>query len=152
MGRLLAYERGKGPRGEPGGSPAFSPRPSRRSQRRGGRGEPQRRGYVGETWFPPRERAEGERRSFAPPLRDLDVETELIEGPADDEVDEVVDRFGSVIEARSEEQHGRAGFLDRERVAQVDQRQRRLARHHDELPLLFQSHGRRTVDEVRHRA
>src|SRR2546429_2162589 len=46
------------------------PPPNERGRGRGGRGNRevppavhQRRGLVGETWFPPRERAEGERRS-----------------------------------------------------------------------------------------
>src|SRR5438270_7146546 len=44
----FAHERGGVP-GEPGGSPT--------------KAASGRRGSVGETWFPPRERAEGERRS-----------------------------------------------------------------------------------------
>src|SRR6266702_2554984 len=51
---LVAYERGEGGAGGPGGSPAI----------------PKEGGNVGETRFPPRERAEGERRSCLP-SRDL---------------------------------------------------------------------------------
>src|SRR5438093_11042844 len=51
---------GKG-RGKPGGFPGLSLRRLRRSQRRKSRSElSRRRGFVGETWFPPRDRAEGE--------------------------------------------------------------------------------------------
>src|SRR5919108_3654332 len=49
-------------------------------------------------------RARGERTrpggSHAPPFHELDVETELIQSAADDEIDEVVDRVGAVVEAR----------------------------------------------------
>src|SRR6266853_804618 len=98
IGRLVAYERGRGPRGEPGGSPGCSRRPARRSQRRAGRRVQQRRGLVGETWFPSRERAEGEGRSLSPPLRDLDLQSELVQSTSNDEVHEIVDRLGTVVE------------------------------------------------------
>src|SRR6266508_990500 len=63
IGRSPADEQWKGRRGKPGGFPAYSPQPTGRSQRRGGSGVTERRGPVGETWFPLRERAEGEPRS-----------------------------------------------------------------------------------------
>ena len=60
------------------------------------------------------------RRSLTPPLRERVLEPELVERAADDEVDEVVDRLGSVVEARREEEDRRARLAQREHVAQVD--------------------------------
>src|SRR5712691_11024405 len=57
IGQPLAYERGGVP-GEPEGSPNES--------------ASERRGPVGETWFPPRERAESERRSSVTPETRID--------------------------------------------------------------------------------
>src|SRR5437867_570464 len=74
---------------------------------------------------------------------------ELIEAAGDDEVDEVLDRLGPVIEAgRGEEDHG-AGLLQRGEAVQVDRRQRRLARHEHELPALLQRDRGGAVDQVR---
>src|SRR5919198_6177205 len=87
--------------------------------------------------------------SVAPPLHQLDVETQLVERTGDDEVDEIVDALRPVVEARREEEHRRSRLLDREHVAQMDERERRLARHQDELPLLLQSDGGGSVNEVR---
>src|SRR4051812_45392938 len=72
IGTSRADELWKGRKGKPGGFPLLSPRPTRRSQRRGGRGDLQRRELVRETWFPSRERAEGERRSRGGPFHVLD--------------------------------------------------------------------------------
>ena len=77
---------------------------------------------------------------------------ELVEAACDDEVDEILDRRGTVVEARrGEEDHG-ARLVERREAAEVDRRERRLARDEHELaPLLERDRGR-TVDQVRHRA
>src|SRR6266542_5717449 len=90
--------------------------------------------------------------SVSPPLDQLDVEAELVEGATDDEVDKVMDGLSAVVEARREEEHRCARLLNGEHVAEMDERQGRLARHQHELPFLLQRHRDRAVDEVRHRA
>ena len=49
------------------------------------------------------------------------VEPELVEAPRDDEVDEIVDRLGSVIEAGSQEENRRARLTDLQRQASLRQ-------------------------------
>ena len=44
------------------------------------------------------------------------------------------------------------GLAELEQVLEVDRRERRLARHEDELALLLQRDGRGAMDQVRHRA
>src|SRR5438094_1808006 len=99
------------------------PPPNERGRGRGGRGNRevppavhQRRGLVGETWFPPRERAEVERRSFVSPRQD----------------DRVVglppDRDLGVLRRK------RLGILPVERDDQRHRRARRLHRHSDPRP------------------
>src|SRR5207253_7180547 len=88
-----------------------------------------RRGLAGETWFPPRERAEGERRSPAPLRHEAVLEPELVEAARDDEVDELADRLPPVVEAGREEEDDGARLPQLEHPPQVDRRQRRLAGH-----------------------
>src|SRR3954454_6825144 len=92
------------------------------------------------------------RRSLSPSLRQRVLEAELVERAADDEVDEILHRLGAVVEARREKEDRRARLTECEHVAQVDRRERRLARHHDQPALLLDCHRRRTMDEVLHRA
>ena len=80
------------------------------------------------------------------------LEPQLVEGPRDDEVDEVLDGFGAVVEAGCEEEDRGSGLAQREHVAEMDRRQRRLARHEHEPALFLQRDGRGAVDEVLHRA
>src|SRR4051812_34365601 len=80
------------------------------------------------------------------------LEADVVQDSRDDEVDEVVDRRGAVVEARREEQDGRARAAQRQHVLEMDRRQRRLAGADDELPLLLERDRRRAVDEVLHRA
>ena len=68
----------------------------------------------------------------APPPDERGVDAELVEAARDDEVDEVLDRLGAVVEARrGEEDHG-AGVVERREPAEVDRRERRLARDEHE--------------------
>src|SRR5689334_10235581 len=89
---------------------------------------------------------------LAPPPRQLVLEAELVETACDDEVDEVVDRFRPVVEARREEEHGCARLAHAEHVLEVDRRERRLARAEDQLAALLDRDARRPLDQVRHRA
>ena len=82
----------------------------------------------------------------------LDLQAELVKCTRHDEVDEVVDRLGAVVEAGGEKQHGRPRLLDRKHVPQMDEGQRRLARHEDELPLLLEGHRGGAMNEIRHGA
>src|SRR5438034_782877 len=77
-------------------------------------------------------------------------ETERVERPGDDEVDEVLDALGAVVEARREEEDGGTGAAHREHVLEVDRRERRLARHQNQLAILLQRHRSRSLDQVRH--
>src|SRR5215213_4072002 len=92
------------------------------------------------------------RSSLSPPRRERVLEAELVEGTRDDEVDEVVDRARLVVEARREEQDHGARLPQPEHVLEVDRRERRLARHEDELTALLDRDGNRAVNEVVHRA
>ena len=90
--------------------------------------------------------------SLTPPRDQRVLDAELVEAARDDEVDEVVDRVGAVVEAgRGEEDHG-ARLVQRREPAQVDRRERRLARDEDELPPLLERDRGRAVDQVLHRA
>ena len=60
---------------------------------------------------------------------------ELVEAAADHEVDEVLYRLGPVVEAWSKEEHDSAGLPHAEHVLQVDERERRLPRHHDKATI-----------------
>src|SRR5919106_1557628 len=84
MGQLLAYERVEGVRGNREVPPRH-----------------QRRGSVGETWFPPRERAEGERRSCA--VRGVAVR----EGGADDRA-----HLAEIVLVEAAHGHGRRSEAD----------------------------------------
>ena len=53
---------------------------------------------------------------------------------ARNEIDEVVDRFGAVVEARGRKEDHRARLAELQQVLEVDRRERRLARDEDELP------------------
>ena len=92
-----------------------------------------------------------ERHDCAPARDERVLEPDLVEHAADDEVDEVVDRLGAVVEARREEEDRRAGAAQREHVLEVDRRERRLARAEHELALLLQRDRGGTVDQVLHR-
>ena len=75
-----------------------------------------------------------------------------VEGLGHHEVDEVVRRARQVVEARHRRQHDRAGAGDRRHVLDVDQAERRLARHQHQPPALLQHHVGAPVDEVAGRA
>ena len=68
---------------------------------------------------------------------------------ADDEVDELLDPLGAVVEARRREQHDRAGAPHAQQVLEMDRRERRLARDEHELAALLERHVRGPVDQVR---
>src|ERR671936_2435547 len=86
------------------------------------------------------------------PARGFVLDPELVEAARHDEVDQVVDRVGTVVEAGGKEEDRGTGFLYFEHVPQVDARERRLARAQDELAAFLQRDARRPVDEVGHRA
>src|SRR5687767_14149210 len=75
---------------------------------------------------------------LAPPPNQGCVDPELVEAARDDEVDEVLHRVRSVVEAgRGEEDHG-TGIVQGGEAAEVDRREWRLARDEDELPPLLE--------------
>src|SRR5262249_36691094 len=63
-----------------------------------------------------------------PTLRRRVADAEVIEDAEDDEIDELHDRLGPVVEARSSGHDDRSGFGERGHVAELDQAERRLAR------------------------
>ena len=89
---------------------------------------------------------------LAPARDERIVDPDLVEAARDDEVDEVVDRLGAVVEAGRGEEDDRAGLVQRREPAEVDRGERRLARHEHELAALLQRHRRGAVDEVLHRS
>src|SRR6266536_3206119 len=76
--------------------------------------------------------------SLTPALDQRILDTKLIQSAGHDEVDEVLDGRGSVVEAGSEEEDRRPRPLRSQHRLEVNRRQRRLARHQDELALLLQ--------------
>src|SRR3954469_15390255 len=90
--------------------------------------------------------------SLTPALDQRIFDTKLIQSAGDDEIDEVFDGLGSMVEAGCEEEDRRAGAPGREHRLEMDRRERRLARHQHEPALLFQRDRRGPVDQVLHRA
>src|SRR6478735_7764486 len=86
------------------------------------------------------------------PARGLVLDPELIEAAGDDEIDELIDGLGPVVEARCEEENRRPSLPELQHVPQVDLRERRLSRADDQPALLFQRHRGGAVNQVRHRA
>src|SRR5215813_7838455 len=64
------------------------------------------------------------------------------------EVGEVVERSGQLIEGRHCWNDHRPSFRAQHHVPKCRQAHRRLARHDDEAPLLFQHDVRRSLDEI----
>src|SRR5262247_308547 len=83
-----------------------------------------------------------------PAPNELLVEPELVEAARDDEVDEVVHGRGTRVEARRQEQHGRARLAHAQHVLEVDRRERGLPRAEHELALLLEGDARRSLDQV----
>src|SRR5215218_2103833 len=74
------------------------------------------------------------------------VDTKLIQSSRNNEVEQVVDRLGAVVEARREEQDRRARASGGQHGLEVDRRERRLAGHQYELPLLLQRDRRGAIE------
>ena len=91
-------------------------------------------------------------RPLAPARHQGVVDADLVEGAGDDEVDEILDRLRTVVEAGCGEQDHRSCLVQGREPAEMDRRERRLTRDEDELAALLQSDGGGAVDEVRHRA
>src|SRR4051812_48895057 len=89
---------------------------------------------------------------LAPARHERVLEADVVERPRGDEVDEVVDGLGTVVEAGREEEDRGAGAPQRKHVLEVDRRERRLSRAEDELALLLEGDRRRAVNQVLHRA
>src|SRR6478609_1491780 len=87
-----------------------------------------------------------------PAAHELVLEAELVEAARNDEVDQVVDRGSTVVEAWREKEHRRPRLPHPEHVLEVDRRERRLARAEDQLAALLDHDARRALDQVRHRA
>src|SRR6266540_5272036 len=143
IGRPLADERGKGREGKPGGFPlAFL-------GTRGDLGAARVEAYLkeeGGSWgkhgFPHGSEPKTSDAHSAPPsLHQPNIQPQLVERTADDEVDKVVDALRSVVEARRQKEDRRARLPQLEHVPQVDGRERRLPGHQDQLPLLLEGDG-----------
>src|SRR2546425_1235458 len=76
----------------------------------------------------------------APPRDQRDLDVKVIEDPLHHEVHEIAHLLGLVIEARGGGEHDRTRLRDEGEVAQVDERQRRFARHEDQPAALLQHH------------
>src|SRR5439155_14104582 len=81
--------------------------------------------------------------SALPRLDQLDLQPKLVDDALHDEVDELADFLGSLIEARCRRQHDRARFNRERHVAQMHERERRLAGDQYELAALLERHVRR---------
>src|SRR3989475_4859634 len=81
-----------------------------------------------------------------PPLDELDLQAEVVEGPLHHEVHEVRDLLGLVIEPRRRGEHDRAGLRGERQVPQMHERERRLAGDENE-----RSEERRVGKECRSR-
>jgi len=75
------------------------------------------------------------------------VEAQRRDDLADDVIDCVLQRLRPRVEAGHRRQHDRAGLGELEQPAQVDPRERRLARHDHERPPLLERHVADAVDE-----
>ena len=83
-----------------------------------------------------------------PPLDQRVGDSQLIADARDDEIHEVADQFHAVVEGgRGRQDHG-AGFGRQLHVFDLRQRQRRLARHEDQLAALFEVDLGGAVDQV----
>src|SRR5213082_1941358 len=75
---------------------------------------------------------------LSPPRHERVLEPDVVENARDDEVDEIVDGPGAVVEAGREEEDRPTGAAQREHVLEVNRRQRRLPWADDELTLFLQ--------------
>ena len=88
-----------------------------------------------------------------PPARRQRVrDVEVIEHARDHEVDEIVDRRGPVIEARSRGHHDCAGARHAQHVLEMNRAEWRFTRHENELPSLLECDVGRALDERSRRA
>src|SRR5207244_11314211 len=83
-----------------------------------------------------------------PPLQQLVRHAELVADAADDEIDSILQRLRPRVEGGHGGQNYSAGFGAGGQVSQLDQVQRRFARHEDKFAPFFQMHFGSAVDQV----
>ena len=90
----------------------------------------------------------GESSPSAPALHQLVLDPEMIEYAGHDEVDQVFDALGLVVEARVGGKNHRSRAREPQHVFQMQGGERRLARHQDQLAAFLERDIRRALDEV----
>src|SRR5688572_21164218 len=109
----------------------------------------------------PINRAEGEvseranarfTRSSAPPARERVIDAQLVEDACDDEVDELLHRFGAMVEARRRRQDDGPSAREAQHVRQMNGAQRSLARYEHERPPLLEHDVGGALDQRSRRA
>src|SRR5690348_5055033 len=82
-----------------------------------------------------------------PSFDQCDLHAHVIEHALHDEVDQITYLLGLVVEPRRRGQHDRPGFGGQREVAEVDERERRLAGDEHQRPPLLERHVGSALDE-----